>query len=177
VSSTIINIEPLTKVHNRTEFDCSNPALNHFLQKIAHQHMNKGLSKTFVLIDTEQPAEIIAYMSLVVCEVLTEEIPHHWKKKYPRRIPAAKLAKLAVSIDQQRKGYGEILLIDAMQKTLNVSKTMGLAGLFVDAKHKQAKTYYQQFGFLSLPEQLDNLFMPLSTIDKSFASKNIPEAN
>ncbi len=175
--SSTINIEPLTKVHNRTEFDCGTQALNHFLQKIAHQHMDKGLSKTFVLIDTEQPTEIIAYMSLGMCEVLTEDIPHQWKKKYPGRIPAAKLVKLAVSIDQQRKGYGETLLIDAMQKTLNVSKIMGLAGLFVDAKHKQAKTYYQQFGFLSLPEQLDNLFMPLSTIDKSFASKNISDAN
>jgi len=176
VSSTI-NIEPLTKAHNRIGFDCGDQALNHFLQKIARQHMGKGLSKTFVLIDTEQPTEIIAYMSLVVCEVLTEDIPHQWKKKYPSRTPAAKLAKLAVSIDQQRKGYGETLLIDAIQKTLNVSKTMGLAGLFVDAKHKQAKTYYQQFGFLSLPEQLDNLFMPLSTIDESFTTKNTSEAN
>ncbi|MBE0472549.1 MAG: GNAT family N-acetyltransferase [Methyloprofundus sp.] len=173
--SLTVSIDPLTKAHNRAEFDCGNPALNHFLQKIARQHMDKGLSKTFVLLDTEQPTEIIAYMSLVVCEVLTEDIPHQWKKKDPSRIPTAKLAKLAVSIDQQRKGYGETLLIDALQKTLNVSKTMGLAGLFVDAKHKQAKTYYQQFGFLSLPEQLDNLFMPLSTINKSFSSKNISE--
>jgi len=166
VNSTL-NIEPLTKAHNRTGFDCGDQALNHFLQKIARQHMDKGLSKTFVLIDAEQPIVIIAYMSLVVCEVLADDIPHQWKNKYPNRIPAAKLAKLAVSVDQQRKGYGETLLIDTMQKTLNVSQTMGLSGLFVDAKHKQAKAYYQQFGFLSLPEQLDNLFMPLSTIAKS----------
>ena len=165
--NSTLNIEPLAKAHNRTGFDCGDQALNHFLQKIARQHMDKGLSKTFVLIDAEQPIVIIAYMSLVVCEVLADDIPHQWKNKYPNRIPAAKLAKLAVSVDQQRKGYGETLLIDAMQKTLNVSQTMGLSGLFVDAKHKQAKAYYQQFGFLSLPEQLDNLFMPLSTIAKS----------
>ena len=165
--NSTLNIEPLAKAHNRTGFDCGDQALNHFLQKIARQHMDKGLSKTFVLIDAEQPIVIIAYMSLVVCEVLADDIPHQWKNKYPNRIPAAKLAKLAVSVDQQRKGYGEALLIDAMQKTLNVSQTMGLSGLFVDAKHKQAKAYYQQFGFLSLPEQLDNLFMPLSTIAKS----------
>ncbi len=167
--NSTLNIEPLTKAHNRTGFDCGDQALNHFLQKIARQHMGKGLSKTFVLIDAKQPTVIIAYMSLVVCEVLTDDIPHQWKKKYPNRIPAAKLAKLAVSVDQQRKGYGETLLIDAMQKALNVSQTMGLAGIFVDAKHQQVKAYYQQFGFLSLPEQLDNLFMPLSTITKSLA--------
>jgi hypothetical protein len=164
-----LTIEPLSKAHNRTAFDCGNKALNHFLQKIARQHMEKGLSKTFVLIDTEHPTEIIAYMSLVVCEVLAEDIPHQWKNKYPNRIPAAKLAKLAVAQDQQRKGYGEILLIDAMQKTLNVSHKMGIAGLFVDAKNEQAKAYYNQFAFISLPEQLDNLFLPISTLAKSLS--------
>ena len=146
--------------------------LNHFLQKIARQHSEKGLSKTFVLIDAEQPTDIIAYMSLVVCEVLAEDIPHQWKNKYPKRIPAAKLAKLAVAHHQQRKGYGEVLLIDAMQKTLNVSYKMGIAGLFVDAKHEQAKAYYHQFGFISLPEQLDNLFLPITTITNSLRINN-----
>lgn len=165
-----LTIETLSKIHNRAQFDCGNIALNHFLQKIARQHMEKGLSKTFVLIDAEHPTEIIAYMSLVVCEVLADDIPHQWKNKYPNRIPAAKLAKLAVAQDQQRKGYGEILLIDAMQKTLNVSHKMGIAGLFVDAKHEQAKAYYNQFDFISLPEQLNNLFLPLATLAKSLGS-------
>lgn len=62
-----------------------------------------------------------------------------------------------------------------MQKTLTVSYTMGIAGLFVDAKHEQAKAYYNQFDFISLPEQLDNLFLPLSTIAKSFETMNKPE--
>jgi len=162
-----LTIETLTKAHNRKDFDCGDTELNNFLQKIARQNMDKGLSKTFVLIDTAKPTEIIAYMSLVVCEVLTKEIPHQWTKKYPQRIPAAKLAKLAVSQTQQHKGYGEMLLIDAMQKTLQVSQKMGIAGLFVDAKHAPAKAYYHQFGFLSLPEQLENLFLPLSTLANS----------
>lgn len=170
-----LNIKALTKAHNRNAFDCGHKALNHFLQKIARRHMDKGLSKTLVLIDSEHPTEIIAYISLVACEVLADAIPHPWKNKYPNRIPAAKLAKLAVALEQQRKGYGEILLIDALQKTLNVSQQMGIAGLFVDAKHEQAKAYYQQFGFMALPEQLDNLFMPLSTIAKSFGTTNAQE--
>ena len=168
--NSTLSIETLSKVHNRAEFDCGNKALNNFLQKIARQHMEKGLSKTFVLIDTKHPTDIIAYMSLVVCEVLADDIPHQWKNKYPNSIPAAKLAKLAVAIDQQKKGYGELLLIDAMQKTLNVSYKMGVAGLFVDAKHEQAKAYYNQFAFISMPDQLDNLFLPLATLAKSLGS-------
>ena len=170
--NSTLSIETLSTIHNRAEFDCGNKALNNFLQKIARQHTEKGLSKTFALIDSKHPNDIIAFMSLVVCEVLAEDIPHQWKNKYPNRIPAAKLAKLAVAIDQQKKGYGELLLIDAMQKILNVSYKMGVAGLFVDAKHEQAKAYYNQFAFISMPDQLNNLFLPLATLAKSLGTTN-----
>lgn len=77
-----------------------------------------------------------------------------------------------MAIDQQKKGYGELVLIDTMQKTLNVSYKMGVAGLFVDAKHKQAKAYYNQFSFISMPDQLNKLFLPLATLAKSLGSTN-----
>ena len=159
-----LKIEILSKIHNRTKFDCGDAELNYYLHKIARQHITKGISKTFVLVDIANPTRIIGYMSLVVCEIDTNNIPHNWKNKYPKKIPAAKLARLAVLEKEQRKGYGELLVIDAMEKTLNVSNSIGIAGLFVDAKHEQAKAYYKQFGFLSLPKQLDNLFLPLPSI-------------
>ncbi len=155
-----LKIEVLSKSHNRNIFDCGDSELNHYLQNIARQHISKGISKTFVLINVDKPTEIIAFMTLVVCEIHTDKIPHNWKNKYPKKIPAAKLARLAVSVNQQRKGYGELLMIDAMQKILNASNSIGIAGLFVDAKDERAKEYYKQFGFISLPEQLDNLFLP-----------------
>ncbi len=164
-----LKIQVLSKTHNRSIFDCGNEDLNYFLKSIARQHITKRISKTFVLVDIESQTKIIAYMTLVVCEILANSVPHEWKKKYPKIIPAAKLARLAVSLDQQRQGYGELLIVDAIQKTLKVSKQMGIVGLFVDAKHEQAKLYYEQFGFISLPEQLDNLFLPLSTC-RSFAN-------
>jgi len=166
-----LKIEVLSKIHKRPNFDCGNDELNYFLKQIARQHITKGISKTFVLVDNDKPTEIIAYMTLVVCEISTDEIPHDWKKKYPKKIPAAKLARLAVSLAQQKKGYGEFLIIDAIKKTLSVSTNIGIAGLFVDAKHEQAKVYYEQFGFISLPEQLDNLFLPLSTLSSLVTQK------
>ena len=78
--SSILTIETLSKTHHRNAFDCGDELLNHFLQKIARQHNDKGLSKTFVLVDRQQPEEIIAYMTLVVCEVLADQIPHQWAK-------------------------------------------------------------------------------------------------
>ncbi len=170
--SSSLSIEVLSKSHHRDDFDCGNAVLNHFLQKIARQHSEQGISKTFVLIDKAHPNDIMAYMTIVVCEVLSQDIPHQWVNKYPRRILAAKLVKHAVTQDKQRKGDGAILLVDAMQKTLHVSDTMGIAGLFVDTKDEDAKRYYHQFGFIALPDQLDSLFLPLSTIANSLQQKN-----
>ena len=66
------------------------------------------------MVDGEKEAEIIAYMTLVVCEIYACDIPHKWKK-YPQKIPAEKLARLAVSATYQRKSYGELFVIDVMQ--------------------------------------------------------------
>ena len=163
----MLKIEELTKFHNRKLFDCGNDDLNNYLKNIARQHITKGISKTFVLIDENDPTTIIAYMTLIACEVITKEMPDNWRKKYPKHaIPAVKLARLAVLLKQQRKGYGELLLINAIKKTIDVSSNLGVVGLFVDAKSKEVKSYYEQFGFICLPEKLNNLFLPLSTLIK-----------
>ena len=70
--SSILTIETVSKTHHRSAFDCGDELLNHFLQKIARQVNDKGVSKTFVLVDQQQPEEIIAFMTLVVCEVLAD---------------------------------------------------------------------------------------------------------
>ena len=161
-----LEIQVLQKSHDRKAFNCGEPELDNYLQKIARQHVNKGIAKTFVLIDSKTPQSILGYMSLSACEILADEIPHHWKKKYPHKLPAMKLARLAVDINQQKKGYGQLLMVDALHKALNVAKNLGIVGLFVDAKHRKAKTFYKQYGFLALPEQLDNLFLPIKAINE-----------
>ena len=165
-----LQIELLSKKHSRVEFQCGDEALDIYLQRIARQHIDKGISRTFVLIDSETPSIILAYMTLTVSEVVSNELPEQIAKKYPNKIPAAKLARLAVSTVSQRKGYGGLMIVDAMQKTVLVSQSLGIAGLFVDAKHNEAKQYYRRFGFLSLPDKLDNLFLPIGTLTKFLKS-------
>ena len=44
-------IKLLAKYHNRERFDCGNEALNKFFRQTARQHIQKGISRTFVLVD------------------------------------------------------------------------------------------------------------------------------
>jgi GNAT superfamily N-acetyltransferase len=159
-------IELLEKHHDRDRFDCGSDALNQFLKQTARQHIQKGVSRTFVLVDTEQPEVIIGFFTLTLCEVRTEKLPTRFAKKYPARVPGVKLARLAVSKDCQRQGIGGVLLIEAMQRALIVAENAGGIGLFVDAKDEVAKAYYVRYGFVSLEDISLELFLPLATIQQ-----------
>ena len=51
-----------------------------------------------------------------------------------------------------------------MKKFSEVFDSAGGIGLFVDAKDDAAKMYYQRFGFVSLPDNPLQLFLPLQTV-------------
>ncbi len=57
-----------------------------------------------------------------------------------------------------------VLVIAAMRKFAEVFDQAGGIGLFVDAKDHAAKEYYEQFGFVPLPPDELQLFLPLQTI-------------
>lgn len=159
-------IELLGKQHDRDRFDCGKEALNLFLKQIARQHIQKGVSRTFVLVDTEQPDIIIAFFTLTLCEVRVDKFSAKLFKKYPSKIPGVKLARLAVDQAYQKQGIGEVLIIEAMQRALIVAENAGGIGLFVDAKDESAKTYYSRYGFVSLKDTSLELFLPLSVIQQ-----------
>lgn len=157
-------IELLSKTHDRKIFNCGETALNQFLQRTARQHMQKGLSRTFVLVDDKQLSVIIGFFTLSLCEVRVECLPPHWAKKYPSIVPGVKLARLAVSLDWQKQGIGGILLVEAMRRALVIAENAGVIGLFVDAKDISAKDYYERYGFEGTKERPLLLFLPLSSL-------------
>ena len=160
----MLRIEPLSRSHERNAFDCGDPSLNGYLQKTARQHIEKGISKTFVLVDTAHPTHILGFYTLAACEVIANRLPDKYAKKYPEKAPAAKLARLAVSENRQREGLGVIMMADAMKRILSVSENIGVIGFFVDAKHQDAREYYEQFSFIQLPGHPLHLFLPLSSL-------------
>ncbi len=111
-------------------------------------------------------------ISLAACEVVSENLPLEWSRKYHSKAPGAKLARLAVDRKYQGKGYGQLLMVEAMKKTLLVAENIGIIGFFVDAKHHAARTYYEQFGFISFREEPLEMFLPLATLRQVLTAQN-----
>ena len=159
-------IELLAKSHDRDGFDCGNEPLNLFLKQTARQHAERGISRTFVLVeeDASVPKPILGFFSLSLCQLRAETLAPEDAKRFPRQVPGIRLGRLAVAKALKRRGIGKTLVVAAMAKFLEIFKTAGGIGLFVDAKDHEAKCYYEQFGFASLPSNEFELFLPASSI-------------
>jgi len=57
-----------------------------------------------------------------------------------------------------------------MDRVLRVAEHLGIIGFFVDAKDVEAAMYYKQFGFIPLPDNSLELFLPLATIRQAFSA-------
>ena len=165
-------IELLAKSHDRDGFDCGSEPLNLFLKQTARQHAERGISRTFVLVDegASDPKPIIGFFALNLCQIKSESLPAEAAKKLPRDVAGIRLGRLAVAKACQRQGIGKILLVAAMGKFMEIFHTAGGIGLFVDAKDQEAKRYYEQFGFVPLLSNELELFLPVKTIQEALTS-------
>ena len=162
-------IELLAKVHDREGFDCGSEPLNLFLKQTARQHAERGISRTFVLVDeaAAAPKPIVGFFSLNICQIKSESLAPQEAKKLPRDVAGVRLGRLAVAKAYQRQGIGKTLLVAAMGKFMEIFNSAGGIGLFVDAKDQDAKLYYEQFGFVPMPSNELELFLPVKTIQEA----------
>jgi len=159
-----MRIIPLTGSHDRQGFDCGRQELNDWLMRVARQHQDKGLSKTFVAVREETPEKICGYYALTLSEIENRYLPAHWRKKLPLRIPGVRLGRLATDKGLQGKGLGQLLLVDALTRTRRIHLEAGGIGLFVDAMDEHAAGYYRRFGFVATPDKPLLLFFPVAAI-------------
>ncbi|MES9903080.1 MAG: hypothetical protein ABW168_10395 [Sedimenticola sp.] len=85
-------------------------------------------------------------------------------QRYPHPMPAAKLARLAICVNNQKNGFGQNLLLNAMERTARISEDAGLGGMFVDAKDNKAAGYYMKFGFVPTENNQLELYLLIGTI-------------
>ena len=160
--------EALSKLHDRDGFDCGSELLNLFLRNTARQHGERGISRTFVLVAEEDapPKLILGFFSLNICQIKSDGLTPAEAKRLPRDVSGVRLGRLAVAKGMQRQGIGKTLVIAAMRKFSEIFETAGGIGLFVDAKDGEAKRYYEQFGFIPMPNAELELYLPVRTIQQ-----------
>lgn len=160
-------IVPLEMGHEVKKFDCGNNDLNVFLQATAGQHQRKFISKTYILIDDEAPAEVMGFYTLAVRRMVAkDDLPPVMAKKLPREVPGFSLARLAVRDDLKGQGHGEYLLYHAIDRAARVANEIGGYAIFVDAKDENAAVFYKRYGFSVFPDHPLILCLPFAALPK-----------
>ena len=163
-------IELLVKKHDRAVFSCGNDALDTYLKKRASQELKKKIATTFVMVGG-QPSEIIGYYTLSATSILLDDLPDKIAKKLPKypQVPATLLGRLAIDSRYQGRGYGEILILDALRRSLNAAAVVASYAVVVDAIDERARSLYEQYGFCDFPDRKLRLFLPMKTIADLFS--------
>ena len=162
-------VEPLSRAHDRSSFDCGEPALDEFLRRHARQNQERNVSRSYVAIrDTGDP-RVLGFYTLASGSVAAERFPDEARRRLPRYpVPVVHLARLAVDRSAQGLGLGEALLFDALRRSALAAEVVGMFAVEVFAKHDRARDFYLEYGFLPLVDNRLNLYLPLTAIRELF---------
>ncbi|MCK5375412.1 MAG: GNAT family N-acetyltransferase [Alphaproteobacteria bacterium] len=165
------SIKPLVDGHNRASFFCGKELLDNYIIKQAKQNMKRRLSVVFVMTTNDDDKDVIGYYTLTNDGINKEIVPEDIAKKMPpsyQNLPVTLLGRLVVDKNHQGEKLGEKLLIHALRSSSEASKTkMGSIAVVVDPLDKEAVSFYEQYGFILLPDR-GRMFLPMKTIDQLF---------
>lgn len=151
------------EIHDRNRFNCGTESLNNYLRVMASQQAKKDNTRTFVLEDDNDNRHIIGFYTLTMTPIDLKALPEKLQKKYQSSTSGGLIARLAVDDRYKDKGFGEWLLIDALQKLLAASDSVAFPLVIVDAKDG-AKHFYERYGFRAFQDAENKLFITIADI-------------
>jgi predicted GNAT family N-acyltransferase len=161
-----LSIELLTsKKHDRSLFTCGEQSLDEYIKLRASQELKKAVSTPFVL--TEPPEKkVLGYYCLSSNSIDVSDLDEPIAKGLPRYplLPSTLLGRLAVDVSCHGKGYGGYLLLDAMKRTLEATRTVASVAMVVDAIDNNATKFYLKHGFKAFPRMPMKLYISMESI-------------
>ena len=154
---------PLTRSHLVQEFNCGVESLDIWIKQRAFTAEGRS-ARTYVICDTQ--GLVSGYYCLSAYMVSIDSLPKRLARNMPKRSPVMLLGRLAVDRKFKGNGLGKLLMRDAILRALSGSVIIGARALMIEALDERAKAFYEGLGFISLPPDSLNLFLPFETISK-----------
>ncbi|NJM29890.1 MAG: GNAT family N-acetyltransferase [Rhizobiales bacterium] len=166
--------EPISKSHDRKNFDCGDAAMNGFLRRFARQSHEQNASKTFCAIDAARPDRILGFYTIAPSAVAHDGVPSAMVKGLAQHeVAGFKLARLATDVTVRGRGLGGQLLAAAALRCLRLASEGGGILLIIDAKSERAARWYASFGAEPIGGKPLTLVMPLATFVAGLRTKSL----
>jgi predicted N-acetyltransferase YhbS len=142
----MVSIRALRSDDNREGFRSGNDDLDRFFRRYAASNQFvEHIGATYLAVD--DGGKILGFVTLAGATISADAFPSTRKRRLPGYpLSALRLARLAVSIDAQRKGIGTLLVRYVFAHALEMAARIGCIGVLVDAK-PGAINFYERLGF------------------------------
>ena len=155
-------LERIGAHHDLSKFESGNDELDTWLRRHALAAQQMDSARTFVLTRNKV---VVGYFSLTMGSVLRADAP----AKLVRGLPAypvgmVLLARLAVDGRERGKGFGALLLAEALRRAVAAGDAAAARLVVVDAVDEEAERFYKRYGFISTPEQPLRLYRRMKDI-------------
>lgn len=160
---------PLAKTHARAEFSCGVAELDVYLQRFALQNRKTNVAAPFVL-PADDGRTIIGFYTLSAFSVALASLPVDLQARLPKypEVPAVLLGRLGVNTTFRGKGYGRMLLLDALHRIIRSTRDVAAVLVVVDAKDEQAADFYRKCEFEALAASPGRYFLTVVDAIKAF---------
>jgi len=159
----------LSSIHIKENFDCNKDLLNGYIHRQASQDVKRRISACFVLADDDRV--IKGYYTLSSSSIQRDHLPVETIKKLPGSytdLPVTLMGRLAIDKKHFGKGFGALLLLDALKRSFDASvNNVGSMAVIVDPIDQEAINFYEKYGFILIPDS-GKMFLTMSTISKLF---------
>jgi GNAT superfamily N-acetyltransferase len=159
----------LNSTDDRKSFSCGKSALDDYFHKQVKQDILKKITVCFVIPGENDKIKGFYTLSgyCIPHGELPEEISQKLPESYPD-IPATLLGRLAVDQHYQGSGISELLLVDALKRSYDVSEeSLGSIAVIVHPLDDGAVYFYKKYSFIELPDS-KKMFLPMKTIERLF---------
>jgi GNAT superfamily N-acetyltransferase len=145
-------------------FACGHASLDEWLRQRAGQFERRDLARAYVATRSNDSV-VLGYYSLATREIAYDALPVDQGRGLPRmNLPVVLIGRLAVDRSMQGNGLGKFLLIDALRRSQKVADEVGVRGVEVDAIDEAARAFYLRFGFTSLRDSPNHLWLAMSVV-------------
>ena len=109
---------------------------------------------------------VLGYYTLSAGTIAPTDLDPDLARRLPRYdvLPVAHLGRLAIHQEHQRQGFGTMLLIDALRRSLVLQSQLGAMAVTVQAKDAAARAFYEHYGFVRFAHHEFQLYRPMRTI-------------
>ncbi len=161
-------LERLGPEHSLDEFESGNAGVDLWLRQHALAAQQMDSARTFVLV---QDGRVLGYFSLTMGSVQRSDAPPKLVRGLPSYpVGMVLLARLAVDRASQGRGFGALLLAEALRRAVAAGEAAAARLVVVDAIDQQAAQFYARHGFIAVPEYSSRLYRRMKDVRMSLES-------